>query len=445
MVFEGRSIDEIADAEIDQLVREHVSERRHLEFKVTVNHQDDQDRLELLRDIVSMSNGGGGYLIIGIRDDGKGRAQKYEPSMVGDLNKIRRAILYLCLDHISERIDDLEIRPRIVNGNPLLIVRVPVSARIPHMVTFQNRTEFYTRYEDGKREMTLSEIREAFNQDLVARRLSKIEVQLSAMTSSQEALAQRKGISEKVASGVFPRFLTIENGEILADTTSQRFVEEIDEKPFFRVAITPANPHAELIDVESEDARRLLGSPPGSRRAGWNMEGQYSRIERFEEGVRQGAKDSRYLELMSNGHMEFWKPLDEEFCWRQSSEEFRIKPRLYSIPVIEYPATFLRLYRAIVDALHVKGEFLIDLQYRNLKGYTLNPYAPRSVSFMFSDGRVKTFEGQHLIVPRKKVAGNFEADRVAYDLVRVVYAAFGVEAKLIPFYTSEGEFVFPTS
>ena len=55
MIFDGKPIDDISDDEIDQLVREHISERQHLEYKVTLNHQDNSDRLELLRDIVSLA------------------------------------------------------------------------------------------------------------------------------------------------------------------------------------------------------------------------------------------------------------------------------------------------------------------------------------------------------------------------------------------------------
>ncbi len=442
MIFEGRSIDEISDTEIERLVAEHACERRYLEFKVTVNVRSDPDRLEILRDIVSMANSGGGYLIIGIRDDGKGRAQKYEPGMIGDPDKIKRAVLALCLQHISERIDDLEIRPRTVNGNPLLIIRIPFSARIPHMVTFQNRTDFYSRYEDGKREMTLSEIREIFNQDLVARRLSRVEERLGILISSSESQKYATELSEKIKSGIYPRFLSIRDGATLADATTRWFIEEIGEKPYFRVAITPSNPHEGYFDVESEDVRTLFGNPPGSRRSGWNMEGN-SRLERFEEGIRQGAKDSEYLELMSNGHMEFWTPLGEHFCWRQSPEEFGIRPRLNYYPVIEYPTTFLRLYRAILDALKTNDEFLIDLNYGNLKGYTLNPTPGR---FGFDINGVRTFEGEHLMVPRRKVTGNFEPDVVTFDLLRAVYAAFGVDARLIPFYNGkERKFDFPSS
>ena len=39
MIFEGRSIFDITEEEIDKLVSEHVAERQHLEYKATVNYK----------------------------------------------------------------------------------------------------------------------------------------------------------------------------------------------------------------------------------------------------------------------------------------------------------------------------------------------------------------------------------------------------------------------
>src|SRR3989304_6070729 len=173
MIFDGRPIDDITDQEILALVDQHVAERRHLEFKATFTTRDDEDRLEILLDVASRANAGGGYLFVGIRDDGRGRAQRWDNP--GDTAAVAKSIRASCLDHISDRIDGLEVGERVVDGNPLVIVRVPVSARIPHMVTFQRRTAFHSRYDDGKREMSLAEIREAFTADETMRRLSSIE------------------------------------------------------------------------------------------------------------------------------------------------------------------------------------------------------------------------------------------------------------------------------
>jgi hypothetical protein len=184
MIFDGKPIDEITDEELDAIVQENIRERQHLEFKVTVNYRDDVGRLELLHDIGSLANGGGGYVIIGIRDDGQGRAVKFEPSLVGDTARIARSIASLCQNHIRERIDGLGIRERNVKGNPLVVVRVPSSLGIPHMVTFSNRTDFYRRYQDGKREMTYGEIKDAFVGDEVRKQLYTVESAISDLESA---------------------------------------------------------------------------------------------------------------------------------------------------------------------------------------------------------------------------------------------------------------------
>ena len=41
--------------------------------------------------------------------------------------------------------------------------------------------------------------------------------------------------------------------------------------------------------------------------------------------------------------MEFWAPLNDHFCWRQSDEEFERELKLYPFPVIEYPVAFTKL------------------------------------------------------------------------------------------------------
>lgn len=443
MIFDGKPIDEISDEEIHRLVSEHISERQHLEFKVTLNHHNDPDRLELLRDIVSLANAGGGYLIIGIRDDGKGHAQRYEPDMIGDTQRIKQAINSLCLEHIRERIDGLEITLRTVRRNPLVIVRIPTSTRIPHMVTFENQTDFYTRYGDGKREMTMSEIREGFNRDAVALRLSRVETQLQTVIGMLAA-PQRGEREEEIQEAIVPRFLSIEDGDTLADETFRRFSKEVGAQPFFRISITSTTPKADLIDVDSESIRALVDNPPGSRSAGWNMKTTYHQIERFADGIRRGDKNWAYLELLSNCHMEFWAPLNENFCWRQSPEEFSRRPRLYPYPVVEYPTTFLRLYRPIADSLRTANDFIVDLRYINLGGYILAPYAPNAVGFMSADRYSKPFEGKHLLVPRKPIKNDFDPDKTAYGLVRTVYAAFGFDESAIPFFSDEGRFDFPS-
>lgn len=61
------------------------------------------------------------------------------------------------------------------------MVRVPSSLGIPHMVTFNKRTDFYCRYQDGKREMTYGEIKDAFVGDEVRKQLHIVESAISEL------------------------------------------------------------------------------------------------------------------------------------------------------------------------------------------------------------------------------------------------------------------------
>ena len=437
MIFDGRPISEISDDEINGLVVNHMSERQHLEFKITINYRDDEGRIELLRDIVSLANGGGGYLIVGVRDDGKGKAQKYEPDLVGDTERTKKSIMSLCNDHISERIDGLEVVTREVGGNPLVVARVPVSDRVPHMVTYRNRTDFCTRYHDGKREMTIGEIREFFTQDLVGRRLTTIETYLRQIITDESLDRERDRALQRIQEGASPQFLTIENGTVLSEAAFEAFRTETQDTPYFWMAATPVSPRANAVDVDSDTIRNLLRNPPGSRYGGWNMDAFSMSVQRFAEGVRGGFKDYRYMHLLENGHAEFWSPLNETFCWNQSPEEFRQRPRLYPYPVTEIPTTFLRLYRAILGAAELTGAFLVTLHYRNLKGYTLPPYSPRAIGFAHPSIEPQLFDGEHLVVPVMQVSHNFEPDKVAYDLIRYVYATFEHGPDTIPFFNRD--------
>ncbi len=443
MIFDGKSLYDIKDEEINNLVQSHVTERQHLEFKVTINHKEDSERIELLRDIVSLANGGGGYIIVGIKDDGKGKAIKFEPDLVGNTEAIKKAIISLSHDHISERIEGMEVVTRVVKSNPLVIVRVPSSERIPHMSTYKNRTDFYTRYQDGKREMTMGEIREFFNKDKVNLRLSKIEKQLSKLSIGLKDEEMRKEIYTGVDSISDIELINIEDGKSLRNISLKNFENEVGNKPYFWIAATPQNPSHELFKVDEEKFRKLIKEPPGSRQNGWNIEDFYSDIERFGSGIRRGDKDNKYLIVLENGHMEFWTPLDGHFCWRQPPEEFKVRPRLYPYPVTEFPTTFLRLYRALVDLSKLDDSYYMTVCYKNLKGYILLPYSPNSNGFFYVDREIKPFEKKDIRIFRKDISSDFKPDLTAYSIIKRVYAYFGLEEKTIPFFNDEAKlFVF---
>lgn len=438
MIFDHKHIDEISDDEIERIVDEHFGERQYLEFKVTVNHQDDKDRIELLKDIASLANGGGGYLIIGIRDDGKGNAQKFEPNLVGDTKRLKKAISDLCIDHISERIEGLEIDTREIGKNQIVIVRIPESIRKPHMVTYNDSTIFVKRYNDGKRSMKLSEIKQAFNNDYFGQKLSIIESFMKTTMESQKSESKVKEILERIDAGITPSLSLSEDANFLKNLMRDRFENEIGTKSYFWISATPENPRQNLIEINSIDIRDIIQNPPGSRNGGWNMATYPDYIENFPEGIYIGDKKFRFLELLNNGHIEFWTPIDSNFCWKQSPEEFRIRPRLYPCAVVEYPTSFLRLLRALIDKSDIDENFIVSLQYSNIKGHTMLPYAPGIVGFELPTN-VQVFDKKHIKIT-KNIPNDFKPDKTAYEeLIKPIYSYFGLNENTIPFYKTDQE------
>jgi hypothetical protein len=440
MIFDGRPIDEIKDGEFDSLIQKGISEHQYVEYKETCNIKVDDDKIEILRDIASLANAGGGYLIIGIQDDGTGKALGYRAHTEQDLIKMKQSIMQLCLDHIAERIPRLEFRIRNPSGHPILVIQIPDSIQVPYMVKFGRRTDFYTRYDEGKREMSITEIRRAFQGDKAQLTLDLISHQIGEL--SKVLQSKKPSSSETPSNESIPLFPTsIKESNTLVEIAYERMKNEVKGNPYFWIAATPTLLGDDMLDVDSPKIRQLVSAPPGSRVSGWNME-RPGLTNSIPDGIERGTKDSEYLTLYRNGHMEFWTPLDEHFCWGQKKPEFEKKPELYPYPVVEYPVTFLRLYKAILDSFGFKGDFIINLRYLTLKGYRLRPYRPGVVGYMFTD-ELKPYQYDHLRLPPFVEHQSFNPDSTAHKLLTKVYSAFGLSSNTIPFYDS-GEFRFPS-
>jgi len=215
------------------------------------------------------------------------------------------------------------------------------------------------------------------------------------------------------------------------------------DRTFLWLSAPPVNPRPDLVDPDAANVRALFLTTPGSRPAGWNMGEQYYSVDRIPDGLRQGTLDFQLLQLLGNGHMEFWTPLSEHFTWGQSEQERRQRPRLHPYAVIEYPTTFLRLYRALIDATGMGGEFILQMHYCNVKGHILPPGQPESAMYLFRTGIQRHYGRQHLEAPRLRVLQDFMPDPTAFRMVKSVYSAFGLAENEIPFYLrEEQQFVF---
>jgi len=222
MIFDMRRLEEIEDAEVETFLDQGVSERIDAEYKVRLNHRDNEERAELLRDISSFANARGGYLFVGVSADQYGRPTGVAGLSVDEALNLRQSIAALVHNHIEEQLLDFDIQEKRVDGKIILIARIAESDQKPHMVTISNRTEFCIRVADGKRAMSYAEIRESFRGDQTSRRLSNIEVAIQRLS----AVKERESLRERIRGGAVP-VSEITDGQLLDDALTDRFLDSL--------------------------------------------------------------------------------------------------------------------------------------------------------------------------------------------------------------------------
>jgi hypothetical protein len=155
--------------------------------------------------------------------------------------------------------------------------------------------------------------------------------------------------------------------------------------------------------------------------------------ERFKEKS-WGNYNHNFLTVLSNGHMQFKSPLDRVFCWKQSDAERTVRPRLWPYAVVEYPVTFLRLYKNLLNLFNVGAtEFVALMVYINVKDFYLPEGPPEATFFDMQLTASKPFVGSKIEIERS-VGHDFDPDRVAFELLRLLYAEFKLPESAIPFF-----------
>lgn len=157
-----KPLHDVRKEDIDSLVHDKTAERRTLEYKRELPEMSDKGKKELLADVSSLANSSGGDLVYGVA------AKNGVPTEACGLriSDPDAAILRLessIRDGIAPRIQG--IASSCVDGfqnGPVILVRVPKSWSLPHMVTFKNSSRFFTRDSRGKHQMDVGEVRSAF-------------------------------------------------------------------------------------------------------------------------------------------------------------------------------------------------------------------------------------------------------------------------------------------
>jgi hypothetical protein len=434
-MFGDRSVHQITDDEIRALVSNQEAERQDLEFKQTIELRRPDIRLELVQDVVAMANGGGGYIVVGVTENGGGRAQAFAAHTQVQVQHIRQALADWTVQHVSERIAGIETDIREVEpGNFVLLVRIPAGGRRPHMVTLDHSTFFLIRHGDRKREMTIGEIRDAFNNDYFGSRLARVEHGLHSIDSRLSAAPMTPPVA-----GLSPTGATSADAAFQILLSGARGIE----RPVFLLAAAPVD-LSTRIDLNDNKIREALMRAPGSRQSGWTVEVASSSVRFGNDGQLARTSDDGYgLQFYANGVMEFMVPIDF-FNMNQEPEKFKSAPILYPYAVCEFPFSFASMYRAILDELDIHSKIAFLLAFLRIKNANLFPGHPQSAAYSFPLSTPRPFTKDELVLsPPLIVSHDFEPNRVAFQLVSSVYNRFGHGADAVPFFDDTvGKFSF---
>jgi hypothetical protein len=150
-LFEDEDIGDIEPADFQSLIGREESQR--LEFKESI---DGTPAYELARDLSSLANAAGGYIVIGAVEDGKTKRCSGFRS-IRDVEANRNKIKNVGLTLIQERMTLAPVSFTLESGENIVLVFVPASPQL-RAVTYDRRTEYWKRFGKDKRQMLHSEI-----------------------------------------------------------------------------------------------------------------------------------------------------------------------------------------------------------------------------------------------------------------------------------------------
>jgi hypothetical protein len=168
MLWEGRALREIGEADVRRLLATELGEHLQLEYKRDPYENNDRGNREFLQDVCMFANTAGGIILIGVaeRRDEQGQPtglpDPAAPLGIESLNP--EAVLGAYDARVTAAIEErlpLEMAAiGVSEGRHVLAIRVPDSVRKPHVVSYQGHVYFPGRRERQRYALSVREIKE---------------------------------------------------------------------------------------------------------------------------------------------------------------------------------------------------------------------------------------------------------------------------------------------
>lgn len=398
-MFGGKIVSEITETDLKDLIQNKVKERQTLEYKEKMYGRTDKEVKEMLRDITSIANAYGGYLIIGIRTNKEEIPIEIPGIDNGEQEAMR--IMSSCLSNVEVRIIGLNVWPvPLTNGRHAIVVHIPRSLRAPHMITFKGINQFWIRHDTQKSKMSIHEVREA---------CLKVE---ALRTNIQDFIQQRKTVARQ------------------CDWGSSYFI-----------SVTPIIVRDEIVDIFDERIRNLLKDPPDQRPEGWNVKCD-GRVRPTLYGLQTEIKNRKRLEVFRNGHIEFQVAITKDpFCKRTIKVENTEYLVLHPWCLVEYPVSLLRFGRSFYLAVGLQEPVIVSICLFGITGYALYQKVDDRYSIpgtAYGPSLWNASRGNDLEIPPMQVPSLENPDKVAQIFADRIWNAFRFDHA--PLFDPEGNF-----
>ena len=441
MIFDNcrTPISEITDQELKNFIGNQ-EENQWIEFKRKDYHRDPNDpekhKREICKDVTAMANAEGGYIFIGVQEKDK-IAQGF--FTIDNPDKIVESINSVCLESIDPRIQNLEVQTRSLKWNgrniTLVIIHIPPSDLRPHSFVWKNFTHFVKRYGDQIREYPMSELVEAFSARHYPPILGQIHAQLDAILRNTQ---------QNRRSSMSPQEDALEQQRIgdLLHLMKLRFEEVISDEPYYRILTVPTTLNPDAVSTQDQAIHAILRNPPNVRRTGFGFIG-VEKIEYSPEGIKGIDVWGYEVVILRNGFIELRRPLSStHFQHFKIESGFSAGSKwLQPYAVCELPVTFMKLVKAIYSAVGIDSKIIVQQEYRNLNGFLLVGRHPSNPLFGRIEEHQQMYTQSDAIGQKWTIEPEFVPDQAAYDLVKEIYASFGLSEDLIPLFDANHNFV----
>jgi hypothetical protein len=223
MLWEGRALREIGEADVRRLLDTELGEHLQLEYKSAPYEDNDRGNREFLQDVCMFANTAGGILLIGVSERRDERGQPTgSPDPTAQLGiefPNPEAVLGAYDARVTAAIEErlpLEMAAiGVGEGRQVLAIRVPDSVRKPHAVIYQGHIYFPGRRERQRYALSVREIKE-----LTMRTASHLEQSKETLSGSfgQVALAESRPY---LVAGLLPVFFEDFLVDLRNDTIQQ--------------------------------------------------------------------------------------------------------------------------------------------------------------------------------------------------------------------------------